>query len=279
MPMSRVRGLSVVLAAGLLPAISAVWAQNPADLFGKAPPDVDNALRARIAHFYQAHVDGKPRKADEVVAEDSKDFFFAGNKPKYLSFEILKITYSEGFTRALATVGCETYVMMPGFAGKPVKLAGASKWKIVDGQWFWYVEEEGKGTVTPFGVMKADPASAGAAPRGLPDLASGPTAASLRDQVKIDKEAVHFIALREGSEEIRIKNNLPGPITLKMRHGRMEGVTVSLDRTEVKGGETAVIGVKAAANALIPAVAEKIVIDVEPVGRQFAVDVIFDPAR
>ncbi len=227
--------------------------------------------------FYQAHVDGKPRKADEVVAEESKDFFFAGNKPKYLNFEIIKINYSDGFTKARATVACESYIMMPGFAGKAVKLAAASQWKILDGKWYWYVEES-KDLVTPFGVMKADPAFAAQAPQGMPDLTKGPTVHSLRNQIRVDKESIRFVAGREGSDEIRIKNNLPGSITLKMRHGRMDGMTVSLDRTEVKGGETAVINVKASARASVPSVAEKIVIDVEPLRQQFAVDVIFDPA-
>ncbi len=277
--MSRVRVLSAALAASLMASISPVLGQIPAELFEKAPPDVDQALRARIAEFYQAHVDGKPRRADEVVAEDSKDFFFAGNKPKYLNFEIIKITYSDAFTKARATVACEMYIMMPGFAGKPVKVAAASQWKIVDGKWFWYVEET-KGTLTPFGVMKAGPASAAApAPPGMPDLSKGPTVNALRDQVRVDKESIHFIAGQAGSEEIRIKNNLPGSITLKMRHAGREGISISLDRTEVKGGETAVVSVKATATANVPAVADKIVIDVDPLVQQFAIDIIFGPAR
>jgi hypothetical protein len=66
-------------------------AQGQVDLFQKAPPEVDEALRARVTKFYQAHVDGKYRLADEVVAEDSKDAFFEARKPRYRKFELSRI--------------------------------------------------------------------------------------------------------------------------------------------------------------------------------------------
>src|ERR1044071_5965016 len=83
---------------------SCLSAQAPADLFHKAPPAVDEALRARIAKFYQLHVDSKFRQAEALVAEDSKDFFYSANKPKYLGFEIKQIIYSDDFTKARAVV-------------------------------------------------------------------------------------------------------------------------------------------------------------------------------
>ena len=71
----------------LLTSVSLVTAaaQDPADLFRKAPPEVDDALRQRVTAFYQAHVDGKFRAADQFVAEDSKDAFFEAPKRRYLN--------------------------------------------------------------------------------------------------------------------------------------------------------------------------------------------------
>src|SRR5579871_2216187 len=86
---------------------AAACAQNPADLFNRAPADIDQALRARISEFYQYHVTGEYRKAEALVAEDTKDFFYDHNKPRYLSFQISKIKYNEDFTKAEATVLCE----------------------------------------------------------------------------------------------------------------------------------------------------------------------------
>src|SRR5262245_31278623 len=83
----------------------------------KPPAEVDQALRGRIAKFYQAHVDGKFRQADELVADDTKDYFYEAKKTRFLSYEIQRIEYSENFTRALAIVLCEMRVMFPGFEG------------------------------------------------------------------------------------------------------------------------------------------------------------------
>src|SRR6516164_2005091 len=143
------------------------FAQAPADLFNKPPADVDRALRARISEFYQDHVDGKFRQADSLVAEETKDFYFASNKPKYLSFEIQRIDYSEGFTRAKATVLCEQYVMIPGFTDKPMKVPTPSTWKLVDGEWYWYIDPDSLNE-TPFGKMKAGPGDS-SGPRSLPN--------------------------------------------------------------------------------------------------------------
>jgi len=78
--------------------VSGLWAQSPADVFNKPPADVDEALRSRIAKFYQAHVDKKFRQADEYVAEDTKDFYYQANKPAYLEFHIDNVLYQVNFT-------------------------------------------------------------------------------------------------------------------------------------------------------------------------------------
>src|SRR5947209_2362825 len=107
-------------------AVLLAQGDNP---FNRPPAAVDEALRARITEFYQLHVKGDFRHAEALVAEDTKDFFYTHNKPKYLSFEISRIDYSENFTRAKVTVLCEQYVMMPGFADKPLKVPTPSTWK------------------------------------------------------------------------------------------------------------------------------------------------------
>src|SRR5207248_340652 len=99
---------------------SCLSAQPAADLFHKAPPAVDDALRARISKFFQYHVDGKFRQAEALVADDSKDFFYSANKPKYMGFEIKDIIYTDDFSKAKAVVVAQMVVMAPGFLDKPV---------------------------------------------------------------------------------------------------------------------------------------------------------------
>ena len=78
-------------------------AQNPDNPFDRPPANVDRALRERIAQFYQFHVDRDFKKAEALVADDTRKFFYSNNKPAYLSFEIGRIEYTEHFTRAIAT--------------------------------------------------------------------------------------------------------------------------------------------------------------------------------
>src|SRR5579862_8034538 len=69
------------------------------------PADVDRALRARVEEFFQYHVTGEFRKAEALVAEDTKDLFYNRNKPRYLKFvNIDHINYNDDFTKATAIV-------------------------------------------------------------------------------------------------------------------------------------------------------------------------------
>ncbi len=218
------------------------FAQDPADLFNRPPADVDQALRARITEFYQDHVDGKFRQAEALVAEDTKDFFYTGNKPKYLSFEIRRIDYSEGYTRAKATVLCEQYVMMPGFTDKPLKVPTPSTWKLVDGQWYWYVDPETL-RETPFGKMTA---GAGKGPGAKVKIPTPDDMKFIFSQVKTDKTSV---TLKPGaSEQVTISNTAQGLMTISILGGPA-GIDVKLDRMDLKPGESAVLTLQAGAGA------------------------------
>jgi len=222
----------------------ALWLQNPADLFQKAPPAVDEALRARVSKFFQAHVDGKFRAAVEVVAEDSQDAFFAANKPRYHSFEIAKINYSESFTRATVVVACEMDHPAPGLAGVKVKAPRTSLWKQESGQWWYYIDPT-QGQQTPFGIMKPGPGTQATA---IPPPGAGGTAPSAPpgvdieaalSWVKADKSEFPFSRLKPGSGEITLTNRGPDTATLVLQYPPMPGLEVKLDRTEVKQGEKA----------------------------------------
>lgn len=229
----------------LLVCVSACFAQTPADLFNKPPADVDRALRARISEFYQDHVDGKFRQADALVAEDTKDFYFQSNKPKYLSFEIQRIEYSEGFTRAKATILCEQYVMMPGFSDKPLKVPTPSTWKLVDGQWYWYVDQDAL-RETPFGKMTPGPFGPGGAPSRLPAIPNGKDMAFILSQVKADKPAV---SLKQGEpQQVTLTNSAQGSVTISLT-GTVPGVDIKLDRMNLGAGEKAVVTLQAGNNA------------------------------
>jgi hypothetical protein len=221
---------------------TAAFAQNPADLFNRAPADVDQALRARITEFFHYHVTGEHRKAEELVAEDTKDYFYDGNKPRYLSFEIGKIEYSDGYTKAKAMVTVKMPVMLPGFNGKVMEIPTASYWKLIDGKWYWYVDMAMR-NASPMGEMKPGPPKADGAP---PRPVIAVSMEELFAQVKADKGAVE---VKAGSpDQVVITNGMVGPINLTVQ-GKIDGIEAAFDRAEIKPGEKATLTVRAANEA------------------------------
>ena len=45
-----------------------------------SPPEVEQALCARIGEFYQDQVGGKFRQAEALVAEETKDYFYSASQ-------------------------------------------------------------------------------------------------------------------------------------------------------------------------------------------------------
>jgi hypothetical protein len=229
----------IVLFASLA---AAAFAQDPADLFNRAPADVEQALRARITEFYRYHVTGEHRKAEALVADDTKDYFYDGNKPHYISFEIGKIDYSDGYTKAKALVVVKMAVMLPGFNGKVMDIPSASYWKLIDGKWYWYLDAAMR-NASPMGEMKPGPPRADGAPP-MPVIAA--STEELFAQVKADKAEVE---VKAGSpDQIAITNGMIGPISLAVQ-GKIEGIEAAFDRAEIKPGEKATLTVKAADGA------------------------------
>jgi hypothetical protein len=221
---------------------AAAFGQDPADLFNRAPADVDQALRARITEFFHYHVTGEHRKAEELVADDTKDYFYDGNKPRYISFEIGKIDYSDGYTKAKALVTVKMAVMLPGFNGKVMDIPSPSYWKLIDGKWYWYLDAAMR-NASPMGEMKPGPPRADGAP---PTPVIAASMEELFAQVKADKAAVE---VKVGSpDHIVITNGMVGPINLTVQ-GKIDGIEAAFDHAEIKPGEKATLMVKAADGA------------------------------
>src|SRR4051794_8360537 len=128
-------------------------AQSPTDVFDKAPPQIDEALRSRVTLFYQAHVDGKFRQAEAVVHEDSKDAFYESDKQRYKGFHIAKINYTDNFTKAEVVLSIDVDWYTPRIGKMPVTAPLKSWWKYDQGQWWYYFRTDKREWETPFGVM------------------------------------------------------------------------------------------------------------------------------
>ncbi len=219
-------------------AAAALFGQSAPELFRKAPPAVDEALRARITKFYQLQMEGKGRAAEALVAEDTKDFFYNSGKPKYLSFEIRDIEYTDNFTKANATVLANRIVMMPGFT-KPMPIPELSRWKLVDGEWYWYMSQDDL-LNTPFGRSKPT-ASTGSS---MPIIPTQDEMAKVVQGIKPDKTSVELQAEKESSGRFVIANPMSAPINLSLEATQGPGFTARLDKTEVPPGGSAILTVE-----------------------------------
>ena len=198
---------------------------------------VDEALRARIGKFYQAHVDGKFRSAEQYVAEDSKDFFFEMEKQRYLSFREPEISYSDHFTKAkvITVVTAERHIPRLGTvtATPPI----ASNWRLENGQWYWCHIPE-KFVDTPFGRVAIPDEKDSERERKIAGFRKV-SPAEIVNQVKVSGSAVALSSFSPASGTITVTNNLPGQLTVDVNFPPVEGLTVSVDKKTLKAGESA----------------------------------------
>jgi hypothetical protein len=203
----------------------------------KAPAGTNEALKARVSGFYQAYVDGKFRKADEFVAEDSKDAFFSMAKKQYKSFEILDLYYADDFKKAKVITKVSTDVQTPRYGNMQMQPVVQTMWKFENGNWYWF-DPSVKGTNsvdTPFGKMTFGPTTA-----------SGPTILGQKrisveevlHSVSADKQDVSLSPTKGGTQVVTVSNSLPGLVTVVVEpFPALPGLTVEAEKAKLGPGE------------------------------------------
>lgn len=135
------------------PPQSAPPVQSGAEVFNQAPPEIEEALRARMKLFYDCYLTGKFRQAYDLVAEDSKDDYFNRAKTPYHSYKILSIQFSDNYTKAKAMVVVNRDMKFDGHT-LAVDTPMDVDWKIENGQWVWYLPpRNSEAHETPFGTV------------------------------------------------------------------------------------------------------------------------------
>ena len=212
-----------------------VFAQN-------VPSDVDSALRARVDRFFQAQVSGKFREAVPVVAEESQDWFIGSGKETYKSCQTTKIEYSANFSKALVTETCQGEYRVHGHR-MPVSLPIPSYWKVVDGQWYWYHVKETE-VRTPFGIARITPDNdpdANSSETSKPIIPANPLllARDILQSIKLDKTEIKLESSKANEDVVEVTNGMPGAISISIDNLGQAGLTVKLDKSEMKAGEKA----------------------------------------
>jgi hypothetical protein len=231
---------TLALASLLLLSAFTAFSQNPSDAFDKAPAPTDEALRARIDKFYGAFIEGKFKDAYLLVADDSQDQFFALPKKQYKVCQVIRINYSENFTKAAAVVSCKADWRFHGTVAVTT-LPLSSDWEVIDGQWYWHYVKPAmiQSPFSPTGLVPAPPVSpTGPAPR-LPDIASA--AKDILARVAIDKPSVRLRSFETSQDVVHVRNDMPGQVSLKLDAPEMAGLKVTVGKTDLKAHEETTI--------------------------------------
>ncbi len=221
----------------LLLSSFAAFGQNASEVFDKAPPAIDEALRARVGQFYQAFVAGKFKQAYLLVADDSQDKFFELSKDEYKSFEIVRINYSDKFTKAAVVTAIKSEWRFHG-AGTLTTFPLTSNWEVIDGEWYWHYVKPTT-VASPFSPsgfipLPADStAAAGAKPASaMPNDIAG-AAQRILSEVSVDKSAVRLRADETSGDVVHVRNGMPGSVSLKLDNPDIPGLKVTLGQTNL----------------------------------------------
>ncbi len=216
------------------------WAQQTSPTAAEA----EKALRDRAQQFYQLQVEKKYRQAEALVADDTKDDYYNSRKPDIKGFTIEKVELAPDMKTAKMIIKAKVVFLMPGAGAQTVDFPTPTEWKLENGEWRWYISQETRVT-TPFGKVHtsgsgsatASPDVKGAAPGGI----DNPNFAALQNQVSISKTSVNLS--QSGEDSVSITNGLPGPIDLRLdpHVESINGLEVTLDKTHLASGETAVV--------------------------------------
>jgi hypothetical protein len=203
-------------------------------------PEVDQALRSRVTAFFQYEKEGNFRKAYDLVAEESKDYYFSVSKQKGLPFSIDDVRYADNFS--IATVKA-TVTKQMGLSGQQVEVPSVvtALWKLEKGEWVWYHDPSKDVLLTIVGALPTAGLTAGATPlagdsqspnssalpKDLSPRAAVAAAAKLTEKATIDKPSITFTLGKEGAEVITFHNQNSGQVRVSVGvRGSTDSVTV-----------------------------------------------------
>jgi hypothetical protein len=229
---------TLALPSILLLSAFAGFGQNPSDLFDKAPPAIDDALRARVSKFYDLFIAGKFKDAYSLVADDSQDKFFELSKDQYKSYEIIKIRYSENFTKAAVVTAVKSDWRFHGTVTLTT-FPLTSNWQVINGEWYWHYEKPTMvpNPFSPTGFVPVPPETPAANTADLALKNMPATAQAILSKVGVDKAAVRLRSYETSQDVVHVHNEMAGEISLKLDQPGIPGLKVILGKTNLLAHE------------------------------------------
>jgi hypothetical protein len=241
----------------------------------KAPEGVEQALRSRADEFYQLQIDGKFRASERLVCESSQEAYYLASKRQWLSKEIVRAEFDEGFKSAKVSILLGTEAMMP-LGVIRLKSVVPTAWRLEEGGWCFHIpESDQKERDTPFGKMSsapAGPAGASVAPPTVPSV----DPKMVMSAVAVTRSELRLKGYEESADEVELVNSLAGAVELELIAPQMPGLKVTLSATRLGRNEKAQVKATYTPADRSPKPAGKITIRVIPTGQVLDLALVFD---
>jgi hypothetical protein len=249
----------------LLPVAAATtaWAQQQSPEAAAAEVE----LRARVDQFFQLQVDKKYRQAESLVADDSKDAYYDGNKYNIRSFSVQKIELLDGNTRSRVTIKAKVTVIAAAAGPMEFDVPATSLWKLESGEWVYYINQEPV-VQTPFG--KIDAVGVGVSTPTPGEQGKAPDPVTLQSLVSVDTNSVALTEAAPGSE-VTISNDFPGAVDLALTGDHLEGFSVEFEKKHLEAGEKTRVRFKASEGVVPKSQVVRII--ASPLNRQLDIQV------
>ena len=213
----------------------------------KAPPEVDDALKSRVAQFYTHFQRGEFRQAEGYLDAESKDLFYNAKKNRIMYFQIQNVDYADDFQKANVLVVCKTVIQMLG--SEPVNMPLNSDWRFQEGDWWMHLSEnrgaEGADAASPFGPMtfSQELPQPGSRFQGPQTAAAPPTLESHKTMYRLSTDTLTFPRNPDGpvTRTMQVKSASVGKLSVERTTRPIPGIEVSIDGAEMEPGGEATI--------------------------------------
>jgi hypothetical protein len=233
---------ALVLSIGLT-----AFAQTPAT----PAPEVDSALRSRVTEFFQDLEDSKFIEAFDLVADDTKTFYFNTEKKPLKDFKIVDVKYDPGFTKATVTLDVKREWTFSAQAARTPQVIAevpmVTIWKLEKGKWVWSNEPRPDQPVTPMGasdvqlIHRQPDGTVAGLPTHITDEVLNAAKQKILGQSSVDKREVTFSASQASSDKVTFHNGQQGSIRLELSSAPVAGLSVQLDKTDLNAGDDAAL--------------------------------------
>jgi hypothetical protein len=257
-----------ILRKAIIPYLCFVALVQAAD----PPADVDAALRSRVKEFYDLQVARKYRPAEQLVAEDTKDFYYASKKPDIKAITIKEIQYAPDFKSAKVMLLSKMMVMFIGAPPTIMDIPFTSYWKIDEGKWCWWVDQS-KLLDTPFGrVHPSSDVSKEDAAKVLSRLSS----VSQMSGVQADRLRIPLDPEHPKPETVVLKNTLPGPVTIQSMTSS-PALKIEIEKADLGAEESTQVTITPLAGSTDRP--EQVVLKIGPLGQMIPITLDYPAAK